>query len=158
MIGAGGLYFSDGFENSPSVPSSDWTMANPTGQDLFEYGTVSTCTNCVNQQSPTSASSTPYAFATGLDTSYVSGSFTPLEAFVYTPEYTIPLGASARIVFDHWVCTYSGYGGAALFISDDGGNTWDHFDSVDPITGQGWYHGANMYTGYSHILIRMVKV
>ena len=152
MIGAGGLYFSDGFENSPSVPSSDWTMANPTGQDLFEYGTVATCTNCINQQSPTSASSTPYAFATGLDTSYISGSFTPLEAFVYTPEYTIPLGASARIVFDHWVCTYSGYGGAALFISDDGGTTWDHFDSVDPITGQGWYHGANMYTGYSHVL------
>ena len=152
MIGAGGLYFSDGFENSPSVPSSSWTMSNPTGQDLFEYGTVATCTNCVNQQSPTSAPSTPYAFGTGLDTSYISGAFTPLEAFVYTPEYTIPLGASARIVFDHWVCTYSGYGGAALFISDDGGTTWDHFDSVDPATGQGWYHGANMYTGYSHVL------
>ena len=88
---------------------------------MFEYSTVSTCTNCVNQQSPTSASSTPYAFATGLDTSYVSGSFTPLEAFVYLQEYTIPLGASARIVFDHWVCTYSGYGRSCIVISDDGG-------------------------------------
>ncbi len=152
MIGAGGLYFVDGFENSPSVPSSDWTMTNPSGQDLFEYGAVAACTNCVNQPSPTGAASPPYAFATGLDTSYHNPGFTPMEAHVYTPEYTIPIGASARIVFDHWICSYQMYGGAALFISDDGGTTWDHFDPIDPVTGQGWYHGPNMYQFYSHVL------
>ena len=152
MIGAGGLYFSDGLENSPSVPSSEWTMTNPSGQDLFEYGVVSSCTNCVNQPTPTGSASPPYAFATGLDTSYHNPSFTPMEAHVYTPEYTIPVGASARIVFDHWICAYQMYGGAALFISDDGGTTWDHFDPIDPVTGQGWYHGPNMYQFYSHVL------
>ncbi|MBJ24270.1 MAG: hypothetical protein CMB64_06320 [Euryarchaeota archaeon] len=152
MIGAGGLFYSEGFENSPSVPSSEWTIANPSGISLFEYGTIATCTNCGTYSSPSNAASSPYGFATGLDTAHYDSNFNPQEAHVYSPEYVIPIGASARVVFDQWICSYSGYSAGALFISDDSGNTWDHFNPIDPNTGQGWYHGANMYNWYSHAL------
>lgn len=152
MIGAGGLSFTDGFENSNSVPSSDWTISNPSGISLMDYGTITSCSNCGTYPSPSSAASSPYGFATGLDSSYYNADYNPVESHIYSPEYTIPLGASARVVFDHWICSYSGYAAGALFISDDLGNTWDHFNPIDPVTGQGWYHGANMYNWYSHAL------
>ena len=152
MIGAGGLYFTDGFENSNSVPSSDWVISNPSGISIIEYGTISSCNNCGTYSSPSTAASSPYGFATGLDSAHYDAGYNPEESHIYSPEYSIPIGASARVVFDHWICSYSGYAAGALFISDDLGNTWNHFNPIDPVTGQGWYHGTNMYNWYSHVL------
>ncbi len=122
-IGAGALSASYGFEDSvataPTPMAPGWSA---TGD--WEYGSLQTTT-----AGPTGWPSGPFGLGTHLAGSANDGSIDHL----YSPPYTIPAGASARLTFEHWMCAYQGYAGGAVFISTDN-NTWTHFDP-----GNNWY-------------------
>ena len=122
-IGAGAFSGTYGFEDStataPTAMAPGWRA---TGD--WEYGALQTTT-----LGPISFPSGPFGMGTHLDGGANDGSIDHL----YSPPYTIPAGASARLTFDHWMCAYDGYAGGAVFISTDN-NTWTHFDP-----GNNWY-------------------
>ncbi len=128
-IGAGALSGSYGFEDStataPTPMAPGWWA---TGD--WEYGALQTTT-----AGPTSWPSGPFGLGTHLAGSANDGS----NDHLYSPPYTIPAGASARLTFEHWMCAYQGYAGGAVFISTNN-NTWTHFDP-----GNNWYD----QTGYT---------
>jgi len=122
-IGAGALSGSYGFEDStataPTSMAPGWWA---TGD--WEYGSLQTTT-----AGPTGWPTGPFGLGTHLAGSANDGS----NDHLYSPPYTIPAGASARLTFEHWMCAYQGYAGGAVFISTDN-NTWTHFDP-----GNNWY-------------------
>ena len=128
-IGAGafsGIYgFEDSTATAPTPMAPGWRA---TGD--WEYGALQTTT-----LGPISFPSGPFGMGTHLDGGANDGSIDHL----YSPPYTIPAGASARLTFDHWMCAYENYAGGAVFISTDN-NTWTHFDP-----GNNWYDK----TGYT---------
>ncbi len=128
-IGAGAISGTYGFEDStataPTAMAPGWWA---TGD--WEYGSLQTTTG-----GPTSWPSGPFGLGTHLAGSANDGS----NDHLYSPPYTIPAGASARLTFEHWMCAYQGYAGGAVFISTDN-NTWTHFDP-----GNNWYD----QTGYT---------
>tara|TARA_B100000614_G_scaffold76762_2_gene68618 strand:- start:3764 stop:10819 length:7056 start_codon:yes stop_codon:yes gene_type:complete len=128
-IGAGAFSETYGFEDStataPTPMAPGWRA---TGD--WEYGALQTTT-----LGPISFPSGPFGMGTHLDGGANDGSIDHL----YSPPYTIPAGASARLTFDHWMCAYENYAGGAVFISTDN-NTWTHFDP-----GNNWYDK----TGYT---------
>ncbi|MBT3772256.1 MAG: hypothetical protein HOF90_05095 [Euryarchaeota archaeon] len=44
-----------------------------------------------------------------------------------TRDYIVPMGANARLRFDHWMCTESNWDGGMILISTDSGDTWQPF-------------------------------
>jgi len=128
-IGAGALTGSYGFENSlATAPTSMAPGWSATGD--WEYGSLQT-----TLMGPISWPSGPFGLGTHLAGSANDGSIDHL----YSPSYTIPAGASARLTFEHWMCADVGYSGGAVFISTDN-STWTHFDP-----GNNWYDA----TGYT---------
>ncbi|MEE2759569.1 MAG: hypothetical protein VYA86_06290 [Candidatus Thermoplasmatota archaeon] len=128
-IGAGAFSGTYGFEDSvataPTPMAPGWRA---TGD--WEYGALQT-----SAIGPISFPTGPFGMGTHLDGGANDGSIDHL----YSPPYTIPAGASARLTFDHWMCAYENYAGGAVFISTDN-NTWTHFDP-----GNNWYDK----TGYT---------
>ena len=128
-IGAGALSSSYGFEDSvataPTPMPLGWSESGS-----WEYGALQT-----TARGPLSWPTGPFGLGTHLDGSANDGSIDHL----YSPPYTIPAGASARLTFDHWMCAYDGYAGGAVFISTDN-SSWTHFDP-----GNSWYDK----TGYT---------
>ena len=128
-IGAGAFAGTYGFEDStataPTPMAPGWRA---TGD--WEYGALQTST-----LGPISFPSGPFGMGTYLDGGANDGSIDHL----YSPPYTIPAGASARLTFEHWMCAYNGYAGGAVFISTDN-SSWTHFDP-----GNNWYDN----TGYT---------
>lgn len=55
---------------------------------------------------------------------------------VYThlvsPNYQIPEDATARLTFNHWICTETDWDGGSIFTSIDNGITWQHFGNNIP--------------------------
>ena len=128
-IGSGAISASYGYEDStataPTAMAPGWRA---TGD--WEYGTFGTTT-----LGPISWPSGPFGLGTHLAGSANDGSIDHL----YSPPYTIPAGASARLTFEHWMCADQYYAGGAVFISTDN-STWTHFDP-----GNNWYD----VTGYT---------
>ncbi|MDP7042708.1 MAG: hypothetical protein QF807_01660 [Candidatus Thalassarchaeaceae archaeon] len=144
IIGAGGLHEQYGFEDSPTMPPGGWNVANAGTGDIWEYGTLAAGSTF----GPAAWSTGNFGFGVDLDNSYDSSSLTHL----YSPGYTIPLGASARLSFDQWRRAESGYDGGAVFISVNNGS-WQYFDPV-LANGSSWYDGAQNGFG-GHILANL---
>lgn len=141
IIGAGGLFESYGFEDSQTLPPGGWITQNNGTGDSWEFGQLSSTFTT----GPAAWPSGNYGFGIDLDGDYDGSETTHL----FSPGYTIPLGASARLTFDQWRQSESGYDGGAVFISVNNGS-WQYFDPVLP-NGSSWYDGAqNGFAG--HIL------
>ena len=132
IIGQGGLLETYGFEDSPSFPPGGWTVGNTGNGDVWEYGFVSNA----NGAGPASWPFGNYGFGVDLDGGYDGSE----ETHLFTPTYTIPNGASARLTFDHWRCAEDGWDGGAVFIKVNNGN-WTYFDPAQA-NGTSWYDGA----------------
>ena len=132
IIGQGGLLETYGFENSPSFPPGGWTVGNSGSGDVWEYGFVSNA----NGFGPAAWPAGNYGFGVDLDGGYDGSE----ETHLYTPTYTIPNGASARLTFDHWRCAEDGWDGGAVFIKVNNGS-WTYFNPT-PANGTSWYDGA----------------
>ena len=63
-----------------------------------------------------------------LNGEYAANTLTHLE----TKDWSIPANASARLVFDNWVCTEPNWDGGTIFISDDAGLSWMPFAQQEP--------------------------
>mgnify|MGYP000942429498 CR=1 FL=1 len=123
-IGAGALSNSDGFENSAAgAPGGFPAGWGATGD--WDFGPISSTAS----NGPTLFPTAPFGFGVNLGGSYSGSNWDHL----YSPQYTIPSGASARLTFSHWICAESSYDGGAVFISTDN-QTWTHFDP-----GNNWY-------------------
>ncbi|MDP6899462.1 MAG: hypothetical protein QGF94_01320 [Candidatus Thalassarchaeaceae archaeon] len=128
-IGAGALSLSDGFENSAAgAPGGHPTGWSSTGD--WDFGPISSTASV----GATSFTTAPFGFGINLGGSYSGSNWDHL----YTPPYSIPSGASARLTFNHWMCAESNYDGGAVFISTDN-QTWTHFDP-----GNNWYDATGL--------------
>ena len=129
ILGMG--FFSDtyGFEDSPALPPGGWQVQNTVFNTGWEFGTAI-------GSGPTSWPSAPAGFGTVLGGSYDSNSWEHL----FSPQYTIPAGASARFTFTHWICAESSWDGGAVYISVNNG-TWTYFDNIYA-NGTSWYDGT----------------
>ena len=132
IIGQGGLLETYGFEDSPSFPPGGWTVGNSGSGDVWEYGFVSNA----NGFGPAAWPAGNYGFGVDLDGGYDGSE----ETHLFTPTYTIPAGASARLTFDHWRCSEDGWDGGAVFIKVNNGS-WTYFNPT-PANGTSWYDGA----------------
>ena len=116
-IGAGTFSSTQGFEDA----SAGAPGGIPTGWSVngdWEFGPLAT-----TQMGPINFPTTPFGFATNLGGTYSSGAWDHL----FTPGYSIPAGASARLTFSHWMCAESNWDGGTIFISTNNVN-WNHFD------------------------------
>ena len=78
---------------------------------------------------------------------------------VYThlisPIYQIPTGATARLTFNHWVCTEAAWDGGTIFTSIDDGLTWQPFgqnitgfyEIVSQVNPNSPFHGMGIFDG-----------
>ena len=132
QIGAGGLSISDSLEDSPALPPGGWAISNQAGQTGWQFGAV--CSNYTD--GPTSFPSANLGFGTNLCGDYDSSS----DNSLYSPSYYVPLGASARFVWQHWMCSEDGWDGGALYISTNGGPWNQAF--VNYTNNTNWYDGT----------------
>ena len=108
-----GLSISDSLEDAPALPPVDG--ASLTKQDR-QVGNSVVCTNYTD--GPSAFPSASLGFATNLCGDYDSSS----DNSLYSPSYYVPLGASARFVWKHWMCAEDGWDGGALYMSLNGGS------------------------------------
>jgi hypothetical protein len=142
QIGAGGFTGTDSFEDSQSLPPGGWTVSNVNGQAGWQFGAV--CSNYTD--GPSAFPSPSIGFGTNLCGDYDSSSDNEL----ITPSYSVPLGASARFVWKHWMCAEQTWDGGALFYSLNGGGSWTQA-YVNYANGTNWYDGV-MTSGGSQSL------
>ncbi|MEE3082990.1 MAG: hypothetical protein VX320_02725 [Candidatus Thermoplasmatota archaeon] len=138
-IGAGALTQTFDFEDSqataPTTMPDGWSAV-----DDWEYGPLGT-----TSMGPLTWPSGPF----GLGTNLAGSAQDAQNDHLYSPPYTIPAGASARLTFEHWMCADVGYGGGAVFISTDN-NTWTHFDP-----GNNWYDTTAYTWGSTGTLLNL---
>lgn len=111
------------FEDAPSI-ADGWYVHTPYGQ-AWEFGAVSN----VSGWGPSSWPSGQTGVAMGLTTLHEASSWSHL----ISPSYHIPLGASARVAFDHFICAETGWDGGALYTSVDNGTTWQIYGQNIPL-------------------------
>ena len=111
------------FEGAPSI-ADGWHVHTPYGQS-WEFGAVSNATG----YGPSSWPSGQIGVAMGLTTLHEASSWSHL----ISPSYHIPLGASARVAFDHFICAETGWDGGALYTSVDNGTTWQIYGQDIPL-------------------------
>ena len=131
LIGQGGMTVSDDFEDSPALPPGSWSLQNIAGQTGWEFGAL--CSNY--SDGPSSFPSANLGFGTNLCGDYDGGS----DNSLITPQYYIPLGASARFVWKHWMCSEDGWDGGALYVSVNNGSWYQAY--VNQGNGSNWYDG-----------------
>ena len=129
--GAGTFLLSDSLESAQALPPGGWTVQNIAGQTGWEFGSL--CSSYVD--GPTAFPSANLGFATALCGDYDSSS----DNSLISPSYSIPVGASARFVWKHWMCSEDGWDGGALFVSANGGS-WNQA-YVNYANGSNWYDG-----------------
>ncbi|MFL2961958.1 MAG: hypothetical protein ACJZ2K_03140 [Candidatus Poseidoniaceae archaeon] len=136
QIGSGGVSISYSLEDSSSLPPGGWTTSNIAGQTGWEFGSL--CSSYTG--GPSSFPSASLGFGTNLCGSYDTNS----DNSLISPDYFVPIGASARFVWKHWMCTEDNYDGGELFISQNSG-TWSKV-YVNYPNGTNWYDGQT-YSG-----------
>ena len=125
-------FFTDSLEDASALPPGGWSISNQPGQTGWQFGAV--CSNYTD--GPTSFSSPSLGFGTNLCGDYDSSS----DNSLYSPSYYVPLGASARFVWQHWMCSEDGWDGGALYISVNGG-AWNQA-FVNYTNNTNWYDGT----------------
>jgi len=132
QIGTGGLTVSDSLEDATALPPGGWSISNQGSQVGWEFGSL--CSNY--SDGPSSFPSASLGFGTNLCGDYDSSS----DNSLYSPTYYVPLGASARFVWKHWMCAEDGWDGGALYISVNGGS-WNQA-YVNYSNNSNWYDGT----------------
>ncbi|MDP6864934.1 MAG: hypothetical protein QGG96_05945 [Candidatus Poseidoniaceae archaeon] len=127
--GAGTLFITDSFEDSSALPPGGWAISNVAGQDGWQFGSL--CSNFTG--GPTTFVSPNLGFGTNLCGNYDGSS----ENHLYTPTYSIPLVASARFTWQHWMCAEGSYDGGALFMKVNNG-AWNQV-TYSYANGTSWY-------------------
>jgi hypothetical protein len=133
--GAGTLTVFESFEDSPALPPGGWSLSNTAGQVGWEFGAI--CSNSTS--GPSSFTSASLGFATNLCGDYDANS----DNSLISPNYYIPVGASARFIWEQWMCSEDGYDGGSLYISVNGG-AWNQA-IVSTGNGTNWYDGQITY-------------
>ena len=110
------------FEGAPPI-ADGWLIHTDYGQ-RWAFGEVSNSSGW----GPGAWPSGNTGVAMGLTNRHSPTTWTHL----ISPTYHIPQGASARIAFDHFICTESGWDGGALYTSVDNGTSWQHFGANIP--------------------------
>ena len=131
QIGSGGLSSTDSLEDSPALPPGGWSISNQASQTGWEFGAL--CSSY--SDGPSSFPSASLGFGTNLCGDYDPSS----DNSLISPNYYVPLGASARFVWKHWMCSEDGWDGGALYVSTNGG-TWNQA-YVNYANGSNWYDG-----------------
>ena len=133
QIGSGGYSANDSFESSTSNSSfpAGWTTITQSGQTGWEFGSL--CNSY--SDGPSSFTSANVGFGTDLCGDYDSSA----DNSLITPDYFVPLGASASFVWKHWMCAEDNYDGGELFISTNSG-PWSKV-YVNYTNGSNWYDG-----------------
>ena len=151
QIGTGGLSITDSLENAQALPPGGWSISNQAGQTGWQFGAV--CSNYTD--GPSAFPSASLGFGTNLCGDYDSSS----DNSLYSPSYSVPLGASARFVWKHWMCAEDGWDGGALYISTNGGawnqafvnysNNTNWYDGT--ITSTSGFIGTNVWDGRQYV-------
>jgi hypothetical protein len=121
------------FEN-PIVAPAGWSILSD-GKTGWEIGNTANTSG----YGPGQFSSGSNGAAINLVTRYTNNLYTHL----ITPEFEVPVNASARIQFQSWMCAEANWDGGTVSISTDGGQTWwyipdkipefhDQISSVNP--------------------------
>ena len=110
------------FENAPLI-ADGWSVHTPYGQS-WTFGNVSNASGW----GPSAWPSGQVGVAMGLDNRHAANSWSHL----ISPSYHIPLGASARVSFDHYICAEVGWDGGALYTSIDNGTSWQIYGQDIP--------------------------
>ena len=138
QIGAGGLSIVYGLEDSQALPPGGWSISNQAGQTGWQFGSL-----CASfPDGPSTFPSANLGFGTNLCGDYDSSS----DNSLISPDYFVPLGASARFVWKHWMCAEDNYDGGALYYSVNGG-TWNQA-YVNYANGSTWYDGQIIYGSF----------
>ena len=116
----------ESFEAVQGLPSG-WRVDHIRGATSWERGSIDNS----NGYGPNSTSwpSGNKGMGINLDGIYSNNVYTHL----ISPVYHIPDGATARLTFNHWVCTEAAWDGGSIFTSTDDGLSWQHYG--DNITG-----------------------
>jgi len=110
------------FENAPLI-AEGWSVHTPYGQS-WSFGNVSNTSGW----GPSAWPSGQVGVAMGLNNRHAANSWSHL----ISPSYHIPLGASARVSFDHFICAEVGWDGGALYTSIDNGTSWQIYGQDIP--------------------------
>ncbi len=110
------------FENAPLI-ADGWSVHTPYGQS-WAFGNVSNTSGW----GPSAWPSGQVGVAMGLHNRHAANSWSHL----ISPSYHIPLGASARVSFDHFICAEVGWDGGALYTSIDNGTSWQIYGQDIP--------------------------
>ena len=110
----------DSFEEVQGLPSG-WRVDHVRGSTPWERGAIDNS----NGYGPnhTSWPSGTNGMGINLDGIYSNHVYTHLVS----PTYSIPENATARLTFNHWICTEADWDGGSIFTSIDDGLTWQHF-------------------------------
>ena len=127
------------FENGPLV-ADGWAVETPHGVG-WSFGQV----NGSSGFGPAAWPSGNVGAAMGLDGRHAANTWSHL----ISDPMPIPSGASARIVFDHFICAETGWDGGALFGSTDAGLTWFQVGAGDALfyDTQQWNNGQSPLYG-----------
>jgi len=143
--------FHTGFEDYRLLPAG-WSVNTENGNG-WKVGTTSN----VSGFGPGTWTSGSSGAAIGLNGAYSALTTTHLVS----PSYNIPQGATASVVFNHWICTEADWDGGAIFLSTDDGLTWWHHgdsqtgfydrisatNTASPLYGLGIFDGSNVPGG-----------
>jgi hypothetical protein len=139
QIGSGGISISYSLEDSSALPPGGWNTSNVAGQTGWEFGAL--CPTFTD--GPSSFPSASLGFGTNLCGDYDSSS----DNSLISPNYYVPLGASARFVWKHWMCSEDTYDGGALYYSVNGGAWTQAY--VNYANGTNWYDGTITWSTHS---------
>ena len=110
----------DSFEEIQGLPAG-WRIDHVRGSTSWERGVIDNS----NGYGP-NVTLWPSGFngmGINLDGIYSNHVYTHL----ISPKYRIPDDATARLTFNHWICTETDWDGGSIFTSVDDGITWQHF-------------------------------
>ena len=110
------------FENAPMI-ANGWAVSTPHGQS-WAFGNISNASGW----GPSAWPSGNTGVAMGLTDRHAANSWSHL----ISPSYHIPIGASARVAFDHFICAETGWDGGALYTSIDNGSSWQIYGQDIP--------------------------
>ena len=138
----------DSFEAVQGLPSG-WRVDHIRGATSWERGAIDNS----NGYGPNSTSwpSGHKGMGINLDGIYSNNVYTHL----ISPIYHIPNGATARLTFNHWICTEAAWDGGSIFTSIDDGLSWQHYgdnisgfyDTVSQINVNSPFFGLGIFDG-----------
>ena len=140
----------DSFEAVQGLPSG-WRVDHIRGATSWERGPIDNS----NGYGPNSTSwpSGNKGMGINLDGIYSNNVYTHLVS----PVYYIPNGATARLTFNHWICTEAVWDGGSIFTSIDDGLSWQHYgdnitgfyETVSQINPNSPFYGMGIFDGSS---------